>query len=183
VTTEESGARKPAREFLELNLRYTEGLNADYLMTSVNSVLISFLERGCGLEPALNFPNTVMLLPSTIIGRTFVNENNKLLKVMLSPTVLEACNLSEEEFERLLKENLKSALKDASEGSIFKHGHYLGKHLKNLGEEVSVQMNDGSVLSGEVVGFTVRGELLIANESGLHKIKPSTVKELRILWP
>jgi hypothetical protein len=180
---EGSGVRESANGFLELNLRYAEDLNVDYLMTSVNSVLISFLERSCGLEPALNFPNIVILLPSTIIGKIFVDEVNKLLKVMLSPTVLETCNLREEEVERVLKENLRSALKDASEGSIFKHGHYLSEHLKNLGEEVSVQMNDGSVLSGEVIGFTVRGELLIANESGLHKIKPSAVRELRTLWP
>lgn len=181
--SEGSSGREPADVFLEFNFRYAEGVNTDYLITSVNSAFIALLERVCGLDPALNFPNTLILLPNIIIGETFVDEANRLLKVRLSRNILRACSLSEEELEKMLSEGFKTALNDASEGSVFKHGNYLGKHLKNLGEEVSIRMNDGSVVTGEVVGFTARGELLIASESGLHVIKPSNVKEFKTLWP
>ena len=95
---------------------------------------------------------------------------------------LDADACGEEQINSLIN-MLNHALKDVVEGRLARHVVNYGKKLVNIGEDVEVTLRGGGIVKGEAIGYGARGELVVATQTGMAKVKPSKVARIKRLWP
>ncbi|HDN76087.1 MAG TPA: hypothetical protein ENG05_03050 [Acidilobales archaeon] len=78
---------------------------------------------------------------------------------------------------------VSEALRDVMEGVRSKYViEYMSK-FSMLGEEIRVELTNGSSVEGEVLGLRRDGSLIVLSKEGMKYISPSMVKNIEVLWP
>ncbi len=162
-----------------------EGLNEllDACLVAMGSATVSWLDEVSDGWGGILFPNQYVVRNDVVgEGAVSVSGGHLTCTVRLRCDVLGSDACGEERVNALI-DTLSHALQDVVEGRLASHVVNYGKKLVNVGEDVEVTLRGGGIVRGEVVGYGVRGELIVATRTGLAKVKPSKVARAERLWP
>ncbi len=156
-------------------------LKPDHVLLSVNYAVVEVLKYLLGVDIEIIFPSTYLLDGVRIGGAVYVEgEGFGVVKLFMDPSPLRA---PADELKNAVMRRLREALTNSLEGAVAKLSFQVGKHLKNLGEEVRVLLRNGEKVEGEVIGYGKEGDIVILSGGRSVRVKPSGVVELQTLWP
>ncbi|MCD6324652.1 MAG: hypothetical protein J7L55_06060 [Desulfurococcales archaeon] len=158
-----------------------KAFNPDHVVTGVSYAVIKVFEEVRGDYVEVIFPNKYLVdgrevgsLKLTIMG----NEGEVTLKLRK-----DFIGETSAGFKESLISLLEDVLKGLRSGVLSRYVLVVGKHLRNLGEEVRITLTDGGVIEGEVIGFGRTGELIVLTGKKLEKVPPSKVRDFTVTWP
>ena len=155
----------------------------DACLVAIGSVTVSWLDEVSDGWGGILFPNQYVIR-NDVVGEGSANVSGDRLTctISLRCDVLGTNACSEERINSLINA-LNSAIQDVMEGRLARHAVNYGKKLVNIGEDVEVTLHGGGIVKGEVIGFGTKGELVVATRTGMVKVKPSRVVNVKRLLP
>jgi hypothetical protein len=170
---------------ISLGSKVREGLGEllDACLVAMGSAMVSWLDEVSDGWGGIMFPNQYMVR-NDVVGKGVVSVSGDRLTctVSLRCDALGADACGEGRINSLVNA-LNLALRDAVEGRLARHVVNYGRKLVNIGEDVEVTLFGGGIVKGEAVGYGARGELVVATQTGIVKVKPSKVARIKRLWP